>query len=110
MAGDPKFIGSQHVPDFPYAGYAHSLGLGGVRIDQPEEIGRAWDQALAADRPFVIEFVTDPEVPPLPPHINFEQAVKFWQSIFRGDPAKWRMIKQSFKDMAESYLPRRGGT
>jgi pyruvate dehydrogenase (quinone) len=105
MVGDPKFCASQHLPDFPYADYARSLGLGGLRIDNPDDIGTALEEALHANRPTVLEFVTDPEVPPLPPHITFDQAVKFWKSVFKGDPGKWSMIKQSFKEMADTYMP-----
>jgi pyruvate dehydrogenase (quinone) len=68
MSGDPKLDASQVLPDFDYAGYARSLGLHGVRVERPDDVGSAWDQALAADGPALIEFVTDPEVPPLPPH------------------------------------------
>jgi pyruvate dehydrogenase (quinone) len=63
----PKFAFAQHLPDVPYAGYALSLGLGGERVEKPDDIGGAWDRALAADRPCVLEFVTDPAVPPDPP-------------------------------------------
>src|SRR5512146_3253434 len=68
MMGDPKLEASQDVPDFPYARYAESLGLKGIHVDRPEQIGPAWDAALSADRPCVVEAVADPEVPPLPPH------------------------------------------
>jgi pyruvate dehydrogenase (quinone) len=105
MLGDPKFEASQNIPDFPYARYAESLGLKGIRVDDPEQIAGAWEEALSADRPVLVEVVTDPEVPPLPPHITFDQAVKFWQSAFKGDPGKWDMIRQSFKEMADAYLP-----
>ena len=105
MTGNPKFEASQDLPDFPYARYGESLGLKGIRVDRPDDIPAAWEQAFAADRPCVVEFVTDPEVPPLPPHITFEQAVHFWKAVFKGDPNKWDMIKQSFKDMVESYIP-----
>ena len=73
MNADPKFKPSHVVPDFHFARYAEMLGLTGIRVDQPEQIGPAWDEALAANRPVVIEAVTDPEVPPLPPHITFKQ-------------------------------------
>jgi pyruvate dehydrogenase (quinone) len=66
MNADPKFKPSQEVPDFHFARYAEMLGLAGIRVDQPEQIGSAWDEALSANRPVVIEAVTDPEVPPLP--------------------------------------------
>jgi pyruvate dehydrogenase (quinone) len=84
LAGDPKFEASQELPDFPYATYAQMLGLGGIKVDRPQFIADAWDQALAADKPTVVEFLVDPEVPPLPPHISFEQAVAFWKSIYKG--------------------------
>jgi pyruvate dehydrogenase (quinone) len=105
MMGDPKFKCSQDIPDFPYARYAESIGLKGIRVDNPQKIAAAWDEALAADHPCVIEAITDPEVPPLPPHITFDQAVKFWKSVFKGDVSKWDMIRHSFKDMVEAYLP-----
>src|SRR5689334_17238519 len=74
MSGDPKFEGSQQLPDFPYARYAELLGLKGIRVDRPEDVAPAWDEAMQSDRPVVLEAVTDPEVPPLPPHITIEQA------------------------------------
>jgi pyruvate dehydrogenase (quinone) len=72
--GDPKYEGSQVLPDFPYARYGELLGFEGIRVDDPDSVGAAWDEALGADRPVVLEAVTDPEVPPLPPHITFMRA------------------------------------
>jgi pyruvate dehydrogenase (quinone) len=102
MAGDPKFDASQQLPDFPYAGYAESIGLKGIRVDKPERIAAAWDEALTADRPCVLEFITDPEVPPLPPHITLEQAKAFSQSAVR-DPARSAMIRQSIKELFDGW-------
>ncbi|HVX95664.1 MAG TPA: thiamine pyrophosphate-requiring protein, partial [Polyangia bacterium] len=108
MSGDPKLEASQELPDFPYAAYAESLGLRGIRIDRPEQIGAAWDQAFRSDRPVVVEAVTDPEVPPLPPHITFKQAKAFASSILKGDPEWPAMVRQSYRDMIESWIPHRG--
>jgi pyruvate dehydrogenase (quinone) len=105
--GDPKYEASQDVPDFPYAAYARSLGLDGVRVERPEAVGAAWDQALAADRPFVLEAVTDPSVPPLPPHITVQQAKQFMRSMVKGDADAGDVIRRSFRDLVESYLPHR---
>jgi pyruvate dehydrogenase (quinone) len=104
--GDPKFEASQDVPDFPYAGYARSLGLDGIRVARPEDVGPAWDQALAADRPFVLEAVTDPSVPPLPPHITLQQGRHFMASMIKGDPDAGDVIRRSFRDLIESYVHR----
>ncbi|HZL13157.1 MAG TPA: thiamine pyrophosphate-requiring protein [Verrucomicrobiae bacterium] len=105
MSGDPKFEGSQDLPDFPFARYAEMLGLKGIGLDHPDAVAGAWETALNADRPTVIEARTDPQVPPLPPHITLEQARHFMSSVLKGDPERGGMIRQSFKEMAETFLP-----
>ena len=98
MEGDPRFDASQEVFDFPYAKYAELIGLKGIRVDRPEQIGGAWDEALRADRPCVIEAITDPEVPPLPPHITLEQAKAFAHSMFEGDSGRRGMLRQTARE------------
>ncbi|AUZ18872.1 thiamine pyrophosphate-requiring protein [Achromobacter xylosoxidans] len=73
MGGDPRFAASQWLPEFSYADYGRMLGLEGIRVTSPDEVGPAWDRALAAGRPAVLEVVTDPEMPPLPPHVSMKQ-------------------------------------
>src|SRR5689334_2205216 len=106
MEGDPKYEATQVLPDFPYARYAELLGFLGIRVDKPDEVGPAWDEALSADRPVVFEAITDPEVPPLPPHITFEEARKLMLSL-KGDPDRGAMVKESFKQKIEEFLPGR---
>jgi pyruvate dehydrogenase (quinone) len=105
LAGDPKFETTQDLPDFPYARYAESLGLMGVRVDHPDQVGGAWDQVIHADRPALLEAVVDPNVPPLPPHVSWEQAKNFASSVLRGDAEALGFLKQTIKDAAQSYLP-----
>jgi pyruvate dehydrogenase (quinone) len=105
MAGDPKVVASQDLPDFPYARYAESIGLRGIRIERPEQIGPAWDAALASDRPCVVEAITDPEVPPLPPHITVEQARSLMSAMLRGDPGRGAIIRQAYRDLIAAWLP-----
>ena len=107
LQGDPRYPASQNIPDFAYARFAELAGLRGVRVDDPSRIGDAWDEVLGADRPAVLEAVVDPEVPPLPPHISFEQAKHFAQAVVAGDPNRERMIRQSFKQMLDALLPGR---
>ena len=107
MSGDPKLDASQRLPDFPYARYAELLGFTGIRVDAPDQVAAAWDEALAATGPVVVEAVTDPEVPPLPPHISFEQAKHFAQAALSGDPRRGRMIRQSLKQMVGALTPGR---
>ena len=105
MEGDPKLEASQVLPDFPYADYARLIGLDGVRVDAPDQVRPAWEAAMAADRPFVVEAITDPEVPPLPPHIRFEQA-KGLASALRGDPARGQIVKEAVKGKLEEFVNR----
>jgi pyruvate dehydrogenase (quinone) len=95
LSGDPKLEASQRIPDFPYARYAELLGFRGIRVDAPDQVGPAWDEALAADVPVVVEAVTDPEIPPLPPHIDFEQARNLATALAEGDPARGEIVRQT---------------
>jgi pyruvate dehydrogenase (quinone) len=107
MEGNPKFEGSQDLPDFPYARYAELVGLKGIRVETPDQVGPAWDEALNADTPVVYEAITDPEVPPLPPHITIEQAKALSSALLAGDPNASRIVKQSFSQKLQEFLPGR---
>jgi pyruvate dehydrogenase (quinone) len=106
MSGDPKLDASQVLPDFPFARYAELLGLKGIRVDSPDQVAPAWDEAFAADGPVLIEAVTDPEVPPLPPHIRFEQAKELAGALAAGDPARGRIVRQSLKGKLAEFVNR----
>jgi len=109
MEGDPKFEASQDIPAFSYARYAESLGLGGIVMERPDDIVPGWEQAFSMDRPVVVDAYTDPEVPPLPPHITFEQARNYTISMVKGDPRTWRFLKQTAKQVVDTVLPGKGG-
>jgi pyruvate dehydrogenase (quinone) len=106
MSGDAKLEVSQVLPDFPYARYAELLGLRGIRLDSPDAVGDAWDEAFADGGPVVIEAITDPEVPPLPPHIRFEQAVGLSKALRAGDPSAGRIVKESIKGKLTEFVTR----
>ena len=106
LAGDPKLDASQNIPDFPYARFAELLGFKGIRVDSPDQVADAWDEALAADCPVLYEAVTDPEVPPLPPHIRFEQAKQMARALLKRDPNAARIIKQSLKGKFQEFTTR----
>src|SRR5438874_4174822 len=97
MSGDPKLVASQELPDIPYASFAEMIGLRGIRTEDPAQVGSCWEQALASDRPVVLDIVTDPEVPPLPPHITFEEARALTSALVHGDVGRRRIIAQSIR-------------
>jgi pyruvate dehydrogenase (quinone) len=106
LAGDPKLEVSQVLPDFPYAAYAESLGMRGIRVTSGDQVADAWSEALSSDRPVLFEAVTDPEVPPLPPHIRFEQAKSMMRALASGDEDRGRIIKESIKGKLHEFTTR----
>jgi pyruvate dehydrogenase (quinone) len=106
MSGDPKLVASQEIPDFAYADYAKLIGLHGVRIDSPDDVAGAWDEVLNAGRPAVLEAVTDPEVPPLPPHIKFEQATSLAKALRQGDQHGARIVTGALKGKIKEFTTR----
>ena len=103
--GDPKFEASQRIPNVAYHRFAEMIGLCGIYVDDPGQLGAAWDQALASDRPVVLEVKTDPEVPPLPPHITLQQAKNFSLALAKGDPDEVGMIRGAARQVLETILP-----
>ena len=110
MEGDPRFATSQSLPNFPYAEYAKLLGLGGIRVDRADAVGPAWDEALTADRPTLVEMVTDPSVPPLPPHITMKEAKAYMSALLHGDADSMQMVIASVKEAWDSLFPPRART
>jgi pyruvate dehydrogenase (quinone) len=105
MEGNPKFEATQQVPDVPYHKFAELIGLEGIFCDDPEQVGVAWDRALAARRPVVLEMKTDPNVPPLPPHISLDQAKAFMSLMIKGDPEQGSMLKNTARQVLSGILP-----
>lgn len=103
--GDPKFEASQRIPDVPYSRFAEMIGLTGIFVDSPQLLGSAWEQALASEMPVVLEVKTDPEVPPLPPHITLQQAKNFSLALMKGDPDETGVIKGAARQVLEKILP-----
>jgi pyruvate dehydrogenase (quinone) len=105
MEGDPKFNASQDIPDVPYHRFAELIGLRGLFVDRPENLGAAWDEALASDSPVVLEVKTDPEVPPLPPHLTFAQVKNLTATLAKGDPEEAGVIRGTVNQVLSSIMP-----
>ena len=102
--GEGKTESTQAIPDFPYHRYAELLGLKGMRVEDPEQLGAAWDEALAADRPVILDCVTDPNVPPLPPHISAKDARNFL-SMARSEPELSGVLLNTARQLLSKVLP-----
>ena len=105
--GVGKTESTQSIPDFPYHKYAELIGLKGIFVDDPDRVGAAWDEALAADRPVILEAYTDPNVPPLPPHITLKDAAHF-MSMMASEPELGSVLKNSAKELLATVMPGKG--
>ncbi|TWI64444.1 pyruvate dehydrogenase (quinone) [Pseudoduganella lurida] len=105
MGGNPKYEASQEMPDFPYAQYAQLIGLKGIRIDSADAVAGGWEAALASDVPCVLEMVTDPNVPPLPPDVPVKQAAAYLKAMLKGDPDALATVRASIKETWEGWFP-----
>ena len=105
MEGSPKFAESQNLPDVDYAAFARSLGLHARNVDTTADVAPAWEQALAADRPSVLDIRCDPNVPPIPPHATFEQVKAMAGAVWHGDEDSWGFVKQGIRQKVQQYLP-----
>lgn len=100
MEGEPRFAASQELPDVPYARYAELLGLRGIMVDRPEAVVPAWEEALAADRPVLIEAVVDANVPTLPPDPSQQVLDKLAQALAQ-EPGAAAVRRQIAREGAE---------
>ncbi len=105
MSGAPQFLPSQHLPDVDFAGFAASLGFASQTITDPDQLGAAWDAALAADRPTVLDVHTDASVPPIPPHATYQEAKDTAMALAKGDTDRWDIIKEGIRTKAQEFLP-----
>jgi len=105
MSGSPQFVPSQSLPDVSYAAFARTLGMTGIRVDKPDDVEGAWREALESEGPVVVEFMTDPSVPPIPPHADWDQVEATAASILRGDTDRKAMVKQGIKAKVQEFLP-----
>ncbi|WP_336082747.1 thiamine pyrophosphate-requiring protein [Nocardia sp. SSK8] len=104
MAGAPKFPDSQDLPDISYAAVAREAGLGAETVVDPERLGPAWEAALHADGPVLLDVHCDPDIAPVPPHVTREQLGHTAQALLHGDPDAWRVVTQGVRTKAQEFL------
>ena len=110
MEGAPKFTESQSLPDVDYAAFAASLGLEAIAVDRPDQLAGAWERALSAGRPAVLDVRTDPNMPPIPPHATFEQLKDSAMAMLKGDEDRRGVIIEGVKAKAQEMLPHHPGS
>lgn len=105
MGGSPKVEATQALPSIDYAAFAHGLGLESITVTKPEEVGPAWDAALAAQRPTLLDVHVDPDVPPIPPHVELDEIRNTAEALLKGDPDRWGVVREGLLTKAREFIP-----
>ncbi|WNG93184.1 thiamine pyrophosphate-requiring protein [Mycobacterium sp. ITM-2016-00318] len=105
MGGAPKFEESQSLPEVSYADVARSMGLQAISADTDDAVAGAWEAALSAEGPILLDIRCDPEVPPIPPHATYEQMKDLTSAVLRGDPNAWHLVYQGAKTKLQEFIP-----
>src|SRR5487761_2471555 len=105
MEGDPRFEGSQSIPYMDFAAYANLIGLKGIKVSTAAEIEGAWDEAFASDRPVIIDAITTPDEPPIPPHVTRQEAEALMKSVLEDPKGGWRGALEGFRETVQAFVP-----
>lgn len=105
LGGTPTFVESQALPDVSYADFARAAGLGAITVTEPDQLAGAWQTALSADRPYLLDVHCDPDVPPIPPHATLQQMTDVAKALIKGDTSRWGVIKEGLRTKAQELLP-----
>jgi pyruvate dehydrogenase (quinone) len=100
--GNPEYGVELHPIDFVKV--AEACGGTGISVSDPAECGRALDEALAMPGPVLIEAVVDPFEPPMPPKITRDQALKFAESLLRGEPNREKIALTAVSDRIRELI------
>jgi pyruvate dehydrogenase (quinone)/pyruvate oxidase len=100
--GNPQY--GVELEPIDHVKFAEACGATGFSIEDPAECGRIMEQALNTPGPVVIEAVVDPNEPPLPPKITRDQAVKFAQSLLRGEPNREKIALTALSDKVRELV------
>jgi pyruvate dehydrogenase (quinone)/pyruvate oxidase len=102
VLGFPEF-GVRHRGIADYASFAQANGALGVRVDKAADVEGAVVQAFAHHGPAVVDVVTNPDEPPMPPKVTYEQAKGFATAFLKGQPHKATIASTLFRDRIAEF-------
>jgi pyruvate dehydrogenase (quinone) len=100
--GNPEY-GCELQP-IDFASFARACGGTGFTIENPASCGAILDEALAATGPVLIEAVVDPFEAPMPPRVTADQALKFAESLARGEPNRKKIALTALVDRVREMV------
>ncbi len=101
VLGYPEYGVRHDEPFADYAAFATANGGLGIKVDKPSGVRPAIQQALDHDGPAVVDVNVNPDEPPLPGKVEYQQAKKFAEAFLRGQPRKATIATTLFQDKIE---------
>jgi pyruvate dehydrogenase (quinone) len=96
MEGNPEY--GVELEPIDFAAIAEACGAKGYTIEDPARAKSILREALDHDGPVVVQALVDPNEPPLPGNISSDQAIKFAESLAKGQKDSWKIIKTVLED------------
>ncbi|HET7442359.1 MAG TPA: thiamine pyrophosphate-dependent enzyme, partial [Terriglobales bacterium] len=100
--GNPEY--GVELQPIDFAEFAHACGGAGFTVEEPNECGRTVEEFLSVPGPAVLQAVVDPFEPPLPGKITADQAVKFAESLARGEPNRKKIALTALSDKVRELI------
>jgi len=97
VLGYPEF-GVRHQGVANYAAFVESNGGRGIRVERAADVEPAVKEALGYEGVAVVDVLTNPEEPPLPPKVTYDQAKGFAEAFLKGQPHRATIASTLFKD------------
>jgi pyruvate dehydrogenase (quinone)/pyruvate oxidase len=102
VLGYPEF-GVRHNGVANFAGFAESNGALGIRVEKASEVESAVAEALREPGPALVDVLTNPDEPPMPPKISRDQALGFAKAFLKGQPHKATIATTLFRDKISQF-------
>jgi pyruvate dehydrogenase (quinone)/pyruvate oxidase len=102
VLGYPEF-GVRHNGVANFAGFAESNGALGIRVEKASEVESAVAEALRDPGPALVDVLTNPDEPPMPPKISRDQALGFAKAFLKGQPHKATIATTLFRDKISQF-------
>jgi pyruvate dehydrogenase (quinone) len=103
VLGYPEYGVRYGDPQPDYAGWARGCGGYGARVENPRDLPDALRGALDHPGPALLDVAVDPDEPPMPGKVTYEQAKNFGLAFLRGQPHRTSIATTLFADRIEEF-------
>ncbi|MEO3778444.1 thiamine pyrophosphate-dependent enzyme [Micromonospora sp. B11E3] len=98
VLGYPEYAVRHRQPEADFAAWARACGGYGAKVTDPKALPGAIREALAHPGPALVDCDVNPNEPPMPGKVRYEQAQHFTEAFLRGQPHKVATLASVARD------------